>query len=147
MKIKYKINRQTIDKFMEKYHFYFICPELKTMLLALADKPKEKCQHRWKNSRWGNEEFCVKCFAYKPNSLKTKPEIEKIEDKIRRILMLNFREYVEERIKSAHLKWNKEMREKVVSIIGAVKLGIISKEKGYDHLLSELNTLEVKEEE
>ena len=115
MKIKYKINRQTIDKFMEKYHFYFICPELKTMLLALADKPKEKCQHRWKNSRWGNEEFCVKCFAYKPNSLKTKPEIEKIEDKIRRILMLNFREYVEERIKSAHLKWNKEMREMIRS--------------------------------
>jgi len=66
MKTKYKINRQTIDKFMEKYHFYFIYPELKTMLLAPTDKPKEECQHKWKNSGWGNEEFCVKCFAYKP---------------------------------------------------------------------------------
>ena len=72
------------------------------------------------------------------------PQLFKDDD---RTSPLNFGEYVEERIKSAHLKWNKEMREKVVSIIGAVKLGIISKEKGYDHLLSELNTLEVKEEE
>ena len=82
MKTKYKINRQTIDKFMEKYHFYFIYPELKTMLLAPADKPKEECKHKEQERINPDGKICEKCYQYLPDPTpsKIKSETEKLPE-------------------------------------------------------------------